>query len=48
MRAALARLSPYSRNHFRYFCGICWGIVRELNARAEEIVRSEEVEVDGA
>lgn len=39
---ALARISPYSKNHFRYFCGICWNIVRELTARAEQIVREQD------
>lgn len=39
---SVARLSPWARHHFRYFCGICWNEVREISDRAKELLDSEE------
>ncbi|WP_052590840.1 HNH endonuclease [Luteipulveratus mongoliensis] len=37
-----SRLSPWSgRNHFRYFCGICWSNIRDLQERAKQILDEE-------
>lgn len=35
------RVSPWSKNHFRYFCGICWSNVRDIQDRAKRILEEE-------
>lgn len=36
------RLSPWSKHHFRYFCGICWSEIREIQERAKQILDEED------